>query len=268
MKAAVKEFIIFGLKQARACVFAGSFLALLVVSSYVSVPGLVRADVLFIGAVLIQAVLIWTKLETVDEAKVIVLFHIIGLALELFKTHPSVGSWTYPEPGFFRVGAVPLYSGFMYASIGSYIAQSWKVMKLELVNAPSYAWSVVLCAAIYLNFFTNHWFYDVRWFLAAAVVWFYRRTWVSFTVTEKRRRMPLALSFVLIALFIWIAENIGTFYGAWLYPSQAHAWSAVSFQKVSSWSLLVIVSFVIVAYLKHVKEGRDATGTRAAIAAK
>lgn len=254
--AAVREFVVFGLKQARASIFAGSFLLLLMVAGSIDIPGLVRSDILFLGALLIQAVLLMTKLETVDEAKVILLFHVIGLVLELYKTNPAVGSWTYPDPGHFRVSTVPLYSGFMYAAVGSYIAQAWKVMKLELVNAPSYRYSVLLAIAIYVNFFTNHFVYDVRWLLAALVVILFRKTWVTFVVTDKRRRMPLVVSFVLIAFFIWIAENIGTFYGAWLYPHQATTWSVVSFHKVSSWSLLVIISFMIVAYLKHVKAER------------
>lgn len=256
MNRRLKEFLVFGLKQARASVFAGSFLALLMVAGRVHVPGLVRADVLFIGAIAIQAVLIATRLETVDEAKTIVLFHAVGFALETFKTNPAIGSWTYPEPGIFRIGTVPLYSGFMYAAVGSYISQAWKVMRLRLVDPPPYAWSVALCVAIYANFFLNHWVYDVRWLIAAAVLVLYRRTWVTFVVTDVRRRMPLSLSFVLIAFFVWIAENIGTYNGAWLYPSQVHAWSVVSLHKVSSWSLLVILSFVIVAYLKHVKAER------------
>lgn len=68
-----------------------------------------------------------------------------------------------------------------------------------------------------------------------------------------RYRMPIALSFVLIGFFIWIAENIATFFGAWKYPNQADAWSLVHIGKVSSWVLLVIVSFLIVATLKQVK---------------
>ncbi|MCY7743864.1 DUF817 domain-containing protein, partial [Bacillus licheniformis] len=47
----------------------------------------------------------------------------------------------------------------------------------------------------------------------------------------------LALSFVLIGFFIWIAENIATFFGAWTYPNQTSTWSLVHVGKVSSWLL-------------------------------
>lgn len=50
-----------------------------------------------------------------------------------------------------------------------------------------------------------------------------------------------------------VAENIATFFGAWEYPNQTDAWSLVHLGKVSSWLLLVIVSFLIVATLKLVK---------------
>ena len=199
------------------------------------------------------------KLETVDEAKTIVLFHLIGLVLEIYKTNPAIGSWTYPEPGYLKIFAVPLYSGFMYASIGSYIAHAWKGFNLKLVNYPPYIYSIVLGLLIYLNFFTNHFIYDIRLFLIAALFILYRKTWVEFTPRPlgKTYRMPLGLSFVLIAFFVWIAENIGTFYGAWQYPSQIHAWEIVSFHKITSWFLMVIISFIIVAYLKHVKAAKQ-----------
>ena len=61
------------------------------------------------------------------------------------------------------------------------------------------------------------------------------------------------LGFILIAFFIWVAENISTYFGAWKYPDQVHAWTVVSSQKVTSWFLMVIISFIIVAYLKHFK---------------
>lgn len=47
---------------------------------------------------------------------VITIFHVVGTAMEVFKTH--AGSWVYPEENFFRIGGVPLFSGFMYAAVG------------------------------------------------------------------------------------------------------------------------------------------------------
>lgn len=252
----MKEFLIFGLKEARACVFAGSFFVLLFLSNHIPLEaiGLARYDFLFLAAILIQAILYFTKLETKDEVKVIFLFHIIGLILELYKTSPSVGSWSYPEDGFFKIGTVPLYSGFMYAAIGSYLSQAWKIFKIELKDQGKYIYSIILCVLIYVNFFTNHFIQDIRFILIPTVFVLYWKTRVYFTVTEKRRSMPLGIAFVLIAFFIWIAENISTFFGAWQYPDQVHAWTVVSTQKVGSWFLLVIISFIIVAYLKHYKK--------------
>jgi len=250
----IYEFWIFGIKQARAVIFAGLFFVLLFISNYIPLAGLARYDFLFISAVVIQAILYFTKLETKDEVKVIFLFHIIGLVLELYKTSPGVASWSYPEGGFLKIGNVPLYSGFMYAAVGSYISQSWKIMKLELVNYKYYFLSVVLCALIYLNFFTNHYVYDVRWFLILAVFILFFKTKVNFIVTNKVRSMHMNVAFLLIAFFIWIAENIATYFGAWKYPSQLHEWSVVSTSKITSWFLLVIISFILVAYLKHYKK--------------
>jgi uncharacterized membrane protein YoaT (DUF817 family) len=248
------EFLIFGVKEARSAVFAGSFFVLLFLSNYIHIPGLARYDFIFLASILLQVILYLTKIETWDEVKVIFLFHIIGFVLEVYKTNPAIGSWSYPEPGFFKIANVPLYSGFMYAAIGSYIAQSWRIMKLELINFKNYRWSILLCAFSYLNFFTNHFLPDIRYILILFVFILFWNVKVRFTVTEKRRSIPLTLSFVLIAFFIWIAENISTFWGAWQYPNQVHSWNIVSSGKITSWFLMVIISFIIVAYLKHVKE--------------
>ncbi len=250
----MKEFLVFGIKQARAAIFAGSFFLLLFISNHIPLFGLARYDFLFLAAVLIQAVMYFTKLETKDEVKVIFLFHIIGLALELYKTSPLIGSWSYPEDAVLKIATVPLYSGFMYAAIGSYISQSWKIMKLELTNYSHYGLSVLLGFLIYLNFFTNHYIYDFRIFLILAVFIFFYKTRVYFTVTDVRRWMPMNLGFLLIAFFIWIAENISTYLGAWKYPDQVHAWNVVSTSKITSWFLMVIISFILVAYLKHFKK--------------
>jgi uncharacterized membrane protein YoaT (DUF817 family) len=254
IKLNLREFFIFGLKQARASVFAGSFFILLFISNHISIPGLARYDFLFIAAVAIQAVLYFTKLETKDEVKVIFLFHIIGLVLEIYKTSAMVQSWSYPEASLFKIATVPLYSGFMYAAVGSYISQAWKIFKLELENYHHYLLSVLLCLLIYLNFFTNHFIYDFRLFLIIAVFILFWKTKVHYTVTTIARKMSLNMSFIYIAFFIWLAENISTYLGAWKYPDQVHEWTLVSTQKVTSWFLMVIISFILVAYLKHFKK--------------
>ena len=153
---AIYEFLVFGLKQAASCVFAGSFLFLLAISGHISIPGLARYDFLFLSAIAIQIVLVAVRLENWREVAVLSLFHLIGMGLELFKTSPSIRSWSYPEPAFFHLKTVPLYSGFMYASVASYIMQSWRLMQLKITEFPPFYLAVGLCAAIYANFFTDH----------------------------------------------------------------------------------------------------------------
>jgi hypothetical protein len=67
--------------------------------------------------------------------------------------------------------------------------------------------------------------------------------------------MPLALSFGLIGFFLWAAENAATFLRAWQYPDQQSVWTLVHPAKLGSWSLLVVVSIVLVTALKAY-EGR------------
>ncbi len=253
LRSYIQEFFIFGLKEARSAIFAGSFFVLLFLSNHIHLDGLARYDFLFLAAVALQIILYVTGIETKDEVKTIFLFHIIGLCLEIFKTHPSIGSWSYPEEGIFKFGTVPLYSGFMYAAVGSYVAQAWRIMKLELVGFKNYGWSVVLCAVIYVNFFTNHFTQDIRYILIPLIFIFFWKARVLFIVTDVHRSMPVNLGLILIAFFIWIAENISTYWGAWKYPDQVHVWNVVSAQKITSWFLMVIISFIIVAFLKHIK---------------
>jgi uncharacterized membrane protein YoaT (DUF817 family) len=49
-----------------------------------------------------------------------------------------------------------------------------------------------------------------------------------------------------------VAENIATYFGAWQYPHQKRQWAIVGPTKISSWMLLVIISFIIVAALKEI----------------
>ncbi len=73
------------------------------------------------------------------------------------------------------------------------------------------------------------------------------KTKVDFTVYKKTRSMPFLMAAFLTAFFVWIAENIGTFTSIWLYSSQIQYWHLISFHKVGSWFLLLILSFALVS---------------------
>ncbi|MFX7731972.1 DUF817 family protein, partial [Acinetobacter baumannii] len=73
-----------------------------------------------------------------------------------------------------------------------------------------------MAAAIYANFFTHHWIVDLRWVLVVAVVALWGRTMMHFRFFRGTFRMPLLLAFAGVAVFIWLAENIATYAGAWL----------------------------------------------------
>jgi uncharacterized membrane protein YoaT (DUF817 family) len=189
-----------------------------------------------------------------EEARASLLFHGCGLLLELFKVR--VGSWSYPGDAYSKVLGVPLYSGFMYASVASYMHFSWRRFRLELDPWPNPKYAIALGAAVYLNFFTHHVLPDLRWFLALATLFVFGPTWVSFGVAGVRRRMPICLSFILIGFFVWMAESLATLLGAWAYPYQREGWVWVHPSKFGSWSLLVIVTFVVVT---HQKRGKPPT---------
>lgn len=250
---AVVEFLYFGIKEARACLFVAGFFLALVLTPRAGVLGIPRYDVLLVVALAIQAGMVWSRLESWDELKAVSLFHLIGFALEVFKVSGSIASWSYPDFAYTKLWGVPLFAGFMYASIGSYIIQAWRLLDLRVRHHPPYWMATSIAILIYLNFFTHHYIGDYRWYLAACALGLYARTEVVFRPLDRDRRMPLLLGFVLTGFFIWLAENIGTFWGVWRYPNQLGAWSTVHLSKWSSWSLLVIMTFTIVASLKHAK---------------
>ena len=215
--------------------------------------GIPRYDVLLVVALAIQAWMVWAKIETYDELKAITLFHLIGFALEVFKTSNGIRLWSYGDFAYTKVLGVPLFAGFMYASIGSYIIQAWRLFDLRIRHHPPHWMAWLVAILIYANFFTHHFIGDYRWYLGACALGLYARTTVIFRPYDRDRSMPLLLAFVLIGFFIWLAENISTFHGIWQYPHQLGGWSVVHVGKWSSWSLLVIMTFTIVANLKHVK---------------
>ncbi|HEY3950505.1 DUF817 domain-containing protein [Phenylobacterium sp.] len=240
------EFLLFGLKQAWACLFGGAMLGLIIATHYLwpAHAPLARYDFLVLGAVAIQALLLATRLERWDEAAVIAIFHLVGTGMEIFKT--AHGSWIYPEPSLLRIGGVPLFSGFMYGAIGSYIARALRLFEIRFIRWPPHGLAWTLAVASYVNFFTHHYVVDIRWGLYAASALLFARSWFTFTPDRKPRRMPVLLGLVLVALFIWFAENIGTFTAAWIYPNQRRGWHAVPIDKLGAWYLLILLSFVLV----------------------
>jgi uncharacterized membrane protein YoaT (DUF817 family) len=248
------EFLYFGIKEARACLFVALFFTAVFVMPRAGILGVPRYDLLLIVALAIQGWMVWAKLETVDELKAICLFHVVGFVLEVFKTSSSIQAWSYPDFAYTKVLGVPLFSGFMYAAIGSYIIQAWRLLDVRIEHHPKLWMAAFVAILIYANFFTHHYIGDYRWYLAAGVLGLYARSTVVFRPYDRDRRMPLLLAFVLIGFFIWLAENISTFFGIWRYPNQIGAWATVSVGKWSSWSLLVIMTFAIVASLKHIKQ--------------
>lgn len=136
LTAGLYEILRFGIKQGWACLFGGSQLTLIVASRlwYPASASLPRYDALVLAALLVQAALLLLRLETVQEAKVILAFHVVGTVMEVFKT--GVGSWTYPEASVLRVGHVPLFTGFMYAAVGSYLFRVWRLFDFRFDRHP------------------------------------------------------------------------------------------------------------------------------------
>ncbi|WP_454849108.1 DUF817 domain-containing protein [Rhizobium binxianense] len=248
------EFLYFGVKEARACLFAGLFFLAVFLVPRAGIVGIPRYDMLLLIALAIQGAMVWARLETLDELKAVSLFHLVGFALEVFKTSGAIQSWSYPDFAYTKLFGVPLFSGFMYAAVGSYIIQAWRLFDLRIRHHPPYWMAGLTALAIYANFFTHHYIGDYRWYIAACTLGLYARATVIFRPYDRDRTMPLLLAFVLIGFFIWLAENISTFFGIWRYPNQVGAWSTVHLGKWSSWCLLVIMTFTIVVNLKHIKE--------------
>lgn len=249
VRGALVECAVFVLKQAWACVFGALLLAAIVAARlwWPDDAPLARNDALTIAAVLIQIGMLAFRLESGRELWVIVLFHLTGTVMELFKT--DVGSWSYDGDGVLRIGGVPLFSGFMYAAVGSYMVRVYRLHELRFTRYPP-VWATSLAAAgIYVNFFTHHFFVDLRWALLALVGLLWWRTVMHFRVWRAVLRAPQLIVFAGVALVIWLAENIATWGGAWLYPSQADGWHLVSPQKIVAWFLLMIISVVMVTWV-------------------
>lgn len=243
------EFICFGIKQVIGITFGLS----LVLGFLLTAKNSYRYDVLFIYALCIQFLLFKVGFESKRDILVVTIFHLIGLSMELIEVSIN-GSWSYTSTGFFYIATVPIFTGFMYASVGSYMAKEFKLLNLKCINMPSNKVLIIFSILIYANFILNNHIYDFRYFLILATFIIYSKVTLYFSPTNREYKFNLPLAFILIGFFIWIAENISTYLGIWSYPNQIPIWHMVHFSKITSWMLLSIVSFNLVYMLTQRKK--------------
>ena len=241
------EFVRFGIKQAWACLFGAAMVAL-ITATYLWYPHhawLARYDFIFLAAIAIQAGMLGFRLETLEEAKVILIFHIVGTVMEVFKT--GVGSWIYPEPCFFRIAGVPLFSGFHVREHRQLHRPRLAPVRFPICAPPANVERVRPRRCDLPEFLCASFMLDQRYLLFAASLLLLGRTRIYFRNWRAYRWMPLLLACFLNAFFIWIAENVGTFTKTWLYPQQMAGWTTVSVGKLGSWFLLLMISYALVA---------------------
>jgi uncharacterized membrane protein YoaT (DUF817 family) len=251
MRSFLIELWYFFLANVRASYFGAFLLGLFLLTEVVTIPFIGRYDFIFLAAVAYQLCALLFRFEKPREFLVIIVFHILATIMELFKTNPAIGSWMYPAVGtaMFTLYTVPLFTGFLYSAVGSYISRAFTFLKLSYERFPAYFHVWLLAILVYINFFTHHFFYDIRYVLFAYTCIIFWKTKVHFQVYEKERTMPFLLTAFLVAFFVWIAENMGTLTNIWLYPNQLVEWHMISFGKIGSWFLLLILSFAIVSII-------------------
>ncbi|MEV0965961.1 DUF817 domain-containing protein [Streptomyces sp. NPDC049910] len=246
------QLLRFAMLQARCCAFAVALLGGIAVSRMLPELPVARYDLVLAYGLLLTFAARRLGWEGGRDTLVIAACHVVGLLFELVKVR--LGSWSYPEEAVTKIAGVPLYGGFMYAAVASYVCRAWRLFELRFTGYRATATALV-AAAVYANFFSHHWLPDFRWLLAAVMTAVTAGAWVGFTVGRRRYRMPLALSFVLIGFFLWVAENAATYLGAWSYPHQLGGWEPVALTKFGAWALLISVTFVLTERLQSVGGG-------------
>ncbi|SDC06398.1 DUF817 family protein [Acinetobacter boissieri] len=211
--------------------------------------GFYRYDYLFFCAVLIQVLMLYLKLESLNEAKVIALFHVMAMCMELVLTAPHIGSWQYPEPAVLKLLTVPLFAGFMYSAVGSFFVRAIRLFEVSFICLPRLYHMSALAILAFINFMSKFFIIDIRSVLFIWSIFIFWRTKVLFKVNQNNIRLPILPILVFFAFLIWIAENISTFYDIWVYPNQAYGWRLVWLGKIGSWYLLLLLSFVSVLVL-------------------
>src|SRR3989344_9476915 len=192
MRTFATELWYFFIANLRASYFGIFLLSIFLLTEIVTIPIISRYDFIFLSAVGFQLYMLIFRFERPKEFFVIIFFHILATGMELFKTNPAIGSWMYPDIGsaIFALGSVPLFTGFLYSAVGSYISRAFTFLKLSYGHFPAYFHLWILAALIYLNFFTHHFFYDIRYILFVYVFIIFFRTKAYFQVHRTERNMP------------------------------------------------------------------------------
>jgi uncharacterized membrane protein YoaT (DUF817 family) len=245
----LKSSIEFSYKAASAALFGILLLLAFALTAFMGSHefyGLFRYDYLLVYALVIQVCLLYFKLESWAEAKVIALFHLMAMVMEIFLTHPLIASWHYPQPAVFKILTVPLFAGFMYSAVGSFFARSLRLYQVSVVRLPPFSHMLILALLSYVNFMSKFFVPDIRYLLFAWSTYLFWSTKVRFCLAKHELNLPMLPVLWVLAFVIWIAENISTFYQIWLYPSQIEAWHMVGWGKLGSWYLLLLLSLVLV----------------------
>lgn len=245
MKERISWVLAFVTLQINSCVFGISLLFLIVLTAqfYPEQSGLSRIDFLSISAILLQILFVIFKIESFRESLMIFIFHFLGMSMEIFKT--EIGSWQYPSTGYLFIAMVPIFTGFMYASVGSYILRMQRNFRCTFTAYPHYGWVILLGALVYINFISHHYVVDIRWGLVVLSIVIFRKTRITLNFATVKMTIPYLLVLLCIGFLLWIAENMGSFYTIWRYPHQNDTWHWVSTQKIIAWYLLTFTLLAV-----------------------
>ena len=235
----------FVLKHLWAGVFGGILMLAIGLSALIWQPDwpVTRYDALFVIALAVQVAFIALRLETRDEIIALAVFCAMGLGIEVFNT--ARGTWIYPESGLLALGNVPLFVGFMYAAVGICVLRMIRIFQMRFAPFPPRGLALGLALLIYANFFTQHLWVDIRLGLFVGSALLFGRTRIWFTPMPGRRWwMPMLLSLFLSALGVWLAENLGSLTGTWLYHGQQIP-EPVNLATLGSWYLFLCVALMV-----------------------
>jgi uncharacterized membrane protein YoaT (DUF817 family) len=254
------EFLLFGLKQAWACLFGALMLALLV-GTFLFWPrdaALARYDFLVVASLSIQIALLALKLERWDEALVILVFHVVGTVMEVFKT--AHGSWIYPEPSLLRVERRALVHGLHVRLCRQLHRPGIRLFDITFIRYPPFWSTWILAGLAYVNFFSHHYgrisasaCSPSRPDLLAELVPVHARREAAPHAGDPRPGAGRAVH-------LDRREHRHPDGGLGL-SQPADGWRLVSINKLGAWYLLMLLSWVLVS-LVHRPEGPEAPRNR------